>query len=149
MLKFWLFVFLVLLSKFSLTQKQKEIPFQVAQNYFVNNSYKQGELSSFKFSNALEFEKFIGMATIQGEKGQPTIIDFTKQFVIIVINDITNVQTELIPEKLILFGKKKLKFVYKTIQGEQTTFMMQPFTMIIVDKKYKNFKIELETYAVL
>lgn len=149
MLKFWLFVFLVLLSKFSLTQKQKEIPFQVAQNYFVNNSYKQGELSSYKISNALEFEKFIGMATIQGEKGKPTIIDFTKQFVIVVINEVTNVQTELIPEKLILFGKKKLKFVYKTIQGEQTNFMMQPFTMIIVDKKYKNFKIELETYAVL
>lgn len=130
-------------------QTNKNIPFKIAKNYFVNNTFKNGELKSLKILTAEKFAQYIGMATVMGIDGKPTDIDFTKQFVIVVINDLTNNSTTLIPEKLELIGKNHLNFTFKTIIGEETTATFRPFTMIIVDKKYRKSKIELTTYSVL
>jgi hypothetical protein len=139
----------ILLLAFSLlfAQKKTEIPFTIAKNYFVNNSYKTGDLSNYKILTAQKFEQLIGMATLMGPDGKPTEIDFSKQFVIIVVNPQTDSPTKLTPEKLTATGSNKLIFEYKTEIGEKTTYTMTPFTMIIVDKKYKNRKIIVKTHT--
>jgi hypothetical protein len=115
----------------------------------VKNTYKNGDVKGHKIVTEKEFTATMGMGTVMGAGGRPTVIDFTKQFVIIVINDETDVMTTLLPEKLELLGKKKLLFTFETKLGEKSTMTMRPFTMVIVDKKYKNRKIELATHAVL
>lgn len=135
------FIFLAISSISA--QTKKEVPFVVAKNYFVNNTFKKGDIKGNKILTSKEFEKNIGMATTMGEDGKPTTIDFTKQFVIIVVNENTDIVTNLNPNKLTINGKKRLKFAYRKDVGEKTTYTMTPFTMIIVDRKYKDYKIEL------
>ena len=130
-------------------QTSRNIPFKIAERYFVKNTYKNGDVKGYKILTEKEFTDIMGMGTVMGADGRPTAIDFKKQFVIIVINDETDVMTNLVPEKLELLGKKKLLFTFETKLGEKSTMTMRPFTMVIVDKKYKNRKIELATHAVL
>ena len=137
----------ILLLTFSLlfSQKKIDVPFIIAKNYFVNNTYKAGDLNNYKIVTEKQFSDFIGMATLIGPEGKPTKVDFSKKFVVIVVNPETDLPTKLTAEKLTLLGKNKLKFEYKTEIGKKATYTMTPFTMVIVDSKYKNRKIVLKT----
>lgn len=137
----------ILLLTFSLlfSQKKIDVPFIITKNYFVNNTYKAGDLNNYKIVTEKQFSDFIGMATLMGPEGKPTKVDFSKQFVVIVVNPETDLPTKLTPEKLTALGKNKLKFEYKTEIGKKATYTMIPFTMVIVDSKYKNRKIVLKT----
>lgn len=132
----------------SFCQKNKQIPYTVAQNYFVKNTYNKGDLKVNKICSKAEFDKIFGMATVMGKDGKPTTIDFKKQFVIVVINDVSDIETELIPKKLELLDKHRLNFTYETKTGNKGTAMMQAFTMLIVDKKYRKYKVERTNYSI-
>ncbi len=144
-----IFFLLLLAINTAFAQTSRNVPFKIAERYFVKNTYKNGDIKGYKILPEKEFTATMGMATVLGADGRPTAIDFKKQFVIIVINDETDVMTTLVPEKLELLGKKKLLFTFETKLGEKSSMTMRPFTMVIVDKKYKNRKIELATHAVL
>lgn len=131
----------------SFGQKNQPIPFTVAYHYFVKNTYKNGDLVGNKICSKVVFDKIFGMATVMGKDGQPTNIDFQKQFVIVVINGVSDIPTELIPQKLELLGKNRLKFTYEIKTGNKGTAMLQAFTMIIVDKKYSKYKVERTNYS--
>lgn len=129
-------------------QKNQPIPFTIARNYFVKNTFKKGDFLGNKICSKAVFDKVFGMATIMGKDGQPTKIDFQKQFVIVVINDVSDIETELIPKKLELLGKHRLNFTYETKTGNKGTAMMQAFTLLIVDKKYSKYKVERTNYSI-
>ncbi len=109
------------------------IDYTIAMNYFLRNDAKIPE--SPKITTREQFDSLFGMATTMGEKGKPTAIDFDKQFVIAVITNKTNVDTELLPLTLTKSGGK-LTFHYKHTEGEQLTYVMQPILLVIVDKKH-------------
>lgn len=136
-----LFIFILAFSLTVSAQVKKIIPFQTAKNYFVNNTFKVEDLKSPKITSALEFEKIFGMAAHMGADGIPTKIDFTKQFVIAVINHETDFNWSIEPISLELLKSKKIKFTYKSIIGDKMTYTIIPFTFIIVDRKYKDYKI--------
>jgi hypothetical protein len=140
---------LLFIVNYSIGQNKKDISFRVAKNYFVKNTYQKSDLNSPKIVTAEKFDQLFGMATIMGANGKPTSIDFTKEFVIVVINDETDRTTELIPEKLEKISPKKLNFTFETKIGEQQSSYMLPCTIIIVDRKYRKFKINLTTHSVL
>ena len=146
-IKWAIITFLLCTSVAIFGQTNKKVPFIIAKNYFVNNTYQISDIPSHKILSKEDFGKFIGMATVMGPNGKPTEINFSKQFVVVAIEDITDVNTILTPEKLTVSGKMKLKFRYKIYKGEKMTSTMRPFSMIIVDKKYKNYTIELESYS--
>ena len=75
-----------------------EVAFEVAKNYFFNNG--QEIPSSSKITTAEEFGKLFGMATTMGEDGKPTPIDFAKQFVLAIVLPVTNLATEITPDRL-------------------------------------------------
>lgn len=138
----------MLILTISNTFSQVNIPFTIAQNYFVKNNYKSSDLKSHKITKAVDFEKIFGMATVMGANGKPTPIDFNKQFVIAVINNETDISTSFTPIKLEKIGAKKLHFEFQSHIGEKQSFTIRPFVLIIVDRKYKNYKIELSTFAI-
>ena len=70
-----------------------EVAFEVAKNYFFKNDQKIP--SSPKITTAEEFGKLFGMATTMGENGKPTPIDFTKKFVLAIVQPRKSLQTDL------------------------------------------------------
>jgi len=118
----------------------REVAFEVAQNYFFNNG--QDIPASPKITKAEDFEQLFGMATFAGDEGNPTAIDFTKQFVLAIILPVTDIDTEIIPIKVIEKGDS-LFYTYKIRTGEQQSFSSQPLSIIILDKQYEDKKVIL------
>ena len=111
-----------------------DIPYIVARRYFVKNDYQKQDSFNPMITNQTQFDSIFGMAPIMGNK--PTPIDFSTQYVLFVIGELTQMKTEIIPISLqqqhgiILFN-------YKTVEGEQTMATIQPALIVVLDKKYK------------
>jgi hypothetical protein len=143
------FTILIICSfSISFAQSKSDIPFIQAKNYFVKNSYKIEEIKQSKILSQKEFDEIFGMACLMGNEGKPTVIDFNKQFVIIVVNKETNNSTELVPISLKKEKKNKLIFDYQIKTGMEQSFVSQSCLIIIVDKKYKNYTIEFKSQSV-
>jgi hypothetical protein len=119
-------------------ETSNEVAFEEAKNYFFNND--QEIPTSPKITTAEEFGKLFGMATTMGEDGKPTEIDFTKQFVLAVILPVTNLATDITPDRLEEKGDT-LFFFYNAKVGEARTYNTQPVSLIILDKKYADKQI--------
>lgn len=112
------------------------VPFVEAKNYFVKNTYRDGDIVNPKITSQLALENLLGYATVMGEGGQPTAIDFSKQYAILVIGHTTDKATNM--TALTLKQKKnELVFTYKYHEGAKQSYSMLPFLMVIVDKKYE------------
>ena len=132
-----------------------EVAFEVAKNYFFKNG--QEIPSSPKITTAEEFGKLFGMATTMGEDGKPTPIDFTKQFVLAIVLPVTNLGTEITPDRLEEKGDT-LFYFYDAKVGEAQSYSTQPISLVILDKKYidkevvmineqvKDYYVALERY---
>ena len=115
------------------TKRPKAVEYQVAKNYFfVNNSPRS---MSLKMTTELEFGKYFGMAAFMGKDGQPTEIDFKKQFVIAKVLPETNISTDIQPLSLVQKGNTLL-LNYKVIRGKKQSYYTQPFFILVVNRKY-------------
>ncbi|PHO01769.1 hypothetical protein CSC82_21900, partial [Rhodobacteraceae bacterium 4F10] len=85
------------------TNEAVTVTYKVASRYFIKNNIE--ELPS-KIDSREEFEKYFGMATVMGENGKPTSIDFEKEYVIAVTVDASNKTTELQPVSLTKEGEE-------------------------------------------
>lgn len=115
------------------------VPYSIARNYFVKNDFEPSLASNWvmpDITEQSEFEKIFGMATTMGENGKPTEIDFSKQYVIAIIDPITNLASEYQIKGLKL-KSNTLHLDYSLIQGEKMTSTMQPCLILVIDKKYQ------------
>ncbi len=117
-----------------------EVPFTVAEHYFFNKG--QDILVNPKITSEELFKQLFGMATVMGENGKPTEIDFSKQFVLAVVLPVTDINTEITPVKVEEKGDT-LFYHYDVKTGEKQSFSIQPLSIIILDKKYENKEIFL------
>lgn len=113
-----------------------DVPFTEAQRYFVKNTYKEGQLTNPKISTQENFDKFFGMATTMGPNGKPTPIDFTKQYVIAVIGNVTDKATTLSVNSLKQKGDT-ITLRYKQLEGEKQSFTIQPLLLLRVDNQFQ------------
>ena len=130
-------------------EASNEVTFEVAKNYFFKND--QEIPASPKITTAEEFGKLFGMATTMGERlrvgdrtsgmdGKPTPIDFTKQFVLAIVLPVTNLATEITPDRLEEKGDT-LFYFYDAKVGEAQSYSTQPISLIILDKNYADKQI--------
>ena len=117
-----------------------EVAFEVAKNYFFKNNQQIPE--SPKITTEEDFNKLFGMATVMGEDGKPTPIDFTKQFVLAIVLPVTDMATEINPVK-VEAKSDSLFYTYEVKTGEKQTFTIQPVSIIILDKQYENNEVKL------
>lgn len=121
--------------------QKKDVPFEVAHNYFVRNDVT--EPIPAKIASQDEFERYLGMAAFMGKKGQPTPIDFETQFVIAVVLPETSHSTELRAESLSDDGQK-LTFTYHVdVADKENTWTQVPVLLIVVDRQYERDIVEL------
>ncbi len=112
-----------------------DVPYEVANGYFVRNDVKK--LPNGKISKQKDFEAAFGMAAVMGNDGRPTEIDFNNQYVIAVSKPVTDRFTELEPVSLKGDGDGGLVFVYRTKVGERISYSMKPSLVVVVDNKYR------------
>ena len=118
----------------------ENVPFQVAKNYFFKND--QPLPASPKITTAAAFDRLFGMAAFMGKDGQPTAIDFDKQFVLAIVLPVTDMSTQIMSLKVEAKGNK-LFYYYEVKTGEQLSFSIQPVSIIILDKQYENHEVIL------
>ena len=116
------------------------VPFEVAKNYFFKNG--QTIPTSPKITAAEAFDQLFGMAAFMGKDGQPTAIDFDKQFVLAIVLPVTDVATEIIPQKVEAKGNQLL-YSYEVKTGKQQSFSIQPVSIIMIDKQFENHEVIL------
>ena len=115
---------------------EQDVPYTTAQRYFVNNTYHDGDLVNPKITTHTEFEKFFGAAPVMGKNGQPTSIDFSKQYIVAVMGKLTDRNTSININSL----KQKDNVIllnYKVTEGEKESATIRPVLIIIVDNKYQ------------
>lgn len=119
------------------------VPFRYAKGYFVRNDVEDGEYPS-KITSQGEFEKYFGMATVMGENGKPTEIDFNKDFVIPVIYPETDQETSVVVERLWHTAPAELTLSVGTIRGqEHRSFKIRPVVILLVDNGYSDYQINV------
>ena len=118
-----------------------EVPFTELERYFFKNGQEIPQ--DPKVDTAEEFATLFGAAAVMGEGGKPTPIDWAHEFVIAVVNPVTDCATELAPESLRLDGGE-LVFTYTETVGEKQTWTMQPILLVKVDRKYEATTVRLQ-----
>src|SRR5699024_5171205 len=76
-----------------------DIPYKIAENYFLKNTVE--EVDQTKIETSDQFEEYFGMATTMGEKGTPTPIDFSREYVIPIALQKTRHKTQINPVSLV------------------------------------------------
>ena len=117
-----------------------EVPFTVVRNYFFRNDATVP--SNPLVNDKAAFDGLFGAAAFMGKNGEPTSVDFERQFVIAVVNPVTDVLTELEPVSLSKTGEE-LIFTYKETTGDRQTWTMQPILLVAVDREYEAASVRL------
>ena len=115
----------------AISKELKEIPFILAKNYFVRNTAKSLENPAIETQE--KFNETFGMATTLGENGKPTSIDFSKQIVIALVLNETDIETSVSPLQLTK-TKKVLTLNYKLALRQKQSYTSRPFFALVIDK---------------
>lgn len=116
-----------------------QVKYTMATNYFHKSDVPLPD--NLKITSAEEFERHFGMAAHMGNDGQPTNIDFDKNFVVAKVLSETDLQTELRPISLKMDGDHLL-LTYSLVQGEKLSYSIQPMFILVVPNDYRNLPIK-------
>ena len=133
--------FILTVLALSACSQASDIPFEEVRNYFLRNDAVIP--SSPMIDSSEQFESLFGAAAFMGKDGQPTPVDFGKEFIIAVIPPVTDTLTRLDPESLRTAGKE-LVLTYRETVGETQSWTMQPLLLVKVDRKYLKDSVRLE-----
>ncbi|MDO4160143.1 MAG: hypothetical protein Q4D41_06780 [Prevotellaceae bacterium] len=118
----------------SVNNGSEEIPYKVAEGYFLRNDIKQTVIK--KIDNREEFDSLFGMATVMGENGKPTPIDFSREYVIAVSMPETYHEAMLYTTGLARNDKDMIVFSYKYTIGEKRSYSITPCIIVVVSNEY-------------
>ena len=117
------------------------VSFNEVKNYFYRNDAPRGE-QLLKLTTQVEFDRYFGAAAFMGKDGQPTLIDFKKDFVIAKVLPETNLDTEIKDIKLTKSSDGHLTFGYSTTNKKPQSYTIRPTAQITVSREYLNVKLE-------
>lgn len=112
-----------------------------ARNYFFRNDAQQPGAMLVMHSQA-ELDRYFGEAAFMGKGGEPTKIDFSKQFVVAKVLPATNRVTDISLKRIEQTGDKRLTLVWHiSVKDAPQSFTMQPMKMVVLDKKYSDYQL--------
>ena len=120
---------------------KETVNYKEVKNYFYRNDAPKGD-QLLKLTTQVEFDRYFGAAAFMGKNGQPTQIDFKKDFVIAKVLPETNRATEIKDIKLAKSSNGHLTFSYSTTDKEPQSFSIRPTVQITVSREYMNAKLE-------
>lgn len=111
----------------------ENVPYTVGRNYFVKNSFTESTLRENTINTKEQFDTIFGKAAVMGSV--PTPIDFEKQYVIAILEPITDDAVYLKPLSLIKTGEE-IVMTYERKVGKKRSYFTRPFLMLIVSRDY-------------
>ena len=131
-------IFFAAALSFICCQSETVVPFRVAKNYFVRSDADVPE--NVKITDQDAFKGVFGMAAFMGRDGQPTSIDWDKEFVIAVVKPVTDAETVMEPLSLVKKGKS-LVLNYSLKSGPSMSYTIRPFFIIVVAKQWEDLPV--------
>ena len=119
------------------TGKIQKVDYKEAHNYFLNQDQES------KITTQKDFDRCFGIAAFMGKGGNPTTINFKKEFVIPIILDETDKDTD-ISDVSLEGNERELKLTYRVKEGEQQSFFMQPIKLLIVNNAYRQAQVTVD-----
>ena len=117
------------------------VPFTYAKGYFLRNDVEEGEYPT-KITNQNLFDQYFGMATVMGDEGKPTEIDFDKSFVVPVIYPVTDQETSIVIERFWHSAPAELTLSVGAVRGEEhRSFQIRPIKLLVVDNGYRDYEV--------
>lgn len=110
-----------------------KVPYTVGRNYFVNNSYTADRLPAATITTQGEFDAVFGKAPVMG--ALPTPVDFDTQYVIALIEPMTDEAVRFQVESLVKIGDKVI-LTYDREVGDRRSYFVRPMLMLVVDRAY-------------
>ena len=123
------------------TGKIQKVDYKEAHNYFLNQGQERAVGS--KITTQKDFDRCFGMAAFMGKGGNPTTINFKKEFVIPIILDETDKDTDILDVSL-EGNERELKLTYRVKEGKQQSFFMQPIKLLIVNNAYRQAQVTVD-----
>jgi hypothetical protein len=117
-----------------------DIPYTIANNYFVRNDFKREGFAGPRISSPAALDSIFGKAAFMGPRGKVTPIDFSRQYGLTVIGELTDRPTEIAVISLQQKGNSII-LTYKIIEGEKSMAITRPMLLILVDNKYQGESI--------
>lgn len=114
------------------------LPYKEAEHYFLRNNV-DGRKVPAKITTRNDFDRNFGMAAVMG--GQPTPIDFDRQFVIAIVLPETNHTTAIHPGTLTDEGDALQLDYGVSVAPEENTWTSVPLSLLIVDKRYERGQV--------
>ena len=136
-----IFLFLTCVAALIACAGPKDVPYTELDHYFFKNG--QDVPDNPKIDTEEAFATLFGMATVMGESGKPTPVDFDKEFVIAVVKPVTEDETELDPEALRM-ENGELVFTYDETVGERQSWTMRPVLLVKVSREYETETVRVE-----
>lgn len=109
------------------------VPYVLGRNYFVRNDYTSDYLLSNVITTEAQFNTIFGKAAVLGN--MPTPIDFSKQYVIAIVEPMTDRAVHYNVEGLVNIGGK-INMAYRREEGEPRGYFVRPMLMLVVDGTY-------------
>lgn len=119
----------------------QDIAFQTVNNYFYRNDATQRPQ---KIETQEQFDSLFGAAAFMGEDGQPTQVDFNREFVIAIVRDTTSYDDLLTPVSLKLTGDSLIFTYQETLGKERRSYQIQPVLLVKAAKKYASKPLVLK-----
>ncbi|MBV7529672.1 hypothetical protein [Chitinophaga sp. sic0106] len=124
-------------------KKGAEVPYAIAKNYYVKNSYPEKGIHAMQLKSQQEFDQVFGMAPLATKDGNPTAIDFSKKMVLALVNGSSNNVADLRVKSLTKVGKKlQVNYTLVTTPAPQS-FTSRYCHLLIIDKKYAGNQVVL------
>lgn len=107
-----------------------KVPYTLGENYFVRNDFISERLKGHRIMDKRHFDEVFGSAATM--KSLPTPIDFARQYVIAVVDPVTDLSTQLTVKNMMKQGDRITLRYNKSVGGKQT-YSITPFLLLIVD----------------
>ena len=118
------------------------VPFDLAKGYFLRNDVGT-DACPVKITSEEELLKYFGMATVMGEAGKPTAIDFDHSFVVPIVYPQTDRETTIVVDSFQHTAPAELTLSASTVRGEEPrSFTIRPIELLVVDSYYRDFDIK-------
>lgn len=116
------------------------VPYKEATHYFVRNDVDTRKVP-VQITTQGDFTRYFGMAAVMG--GQPTPIDFDRQFVIAIVLPETNHTTGIHPGTLTDQGDSLQLEYAVSVDPAENTWTSVPLSLLVVDKRYERPSVAL------
>lgn len=125
----------------------KEVPYELAKGYYVYVDVKDEDVPT-KICSHDELVKYFGYATVMGLKHKPTIIDFSRNFVIPIVYPVTDRDTKILIDRFVRQAPDEIFLDVKIWQDTVSrSFTIRPFQLVIVDNRYKDKNLRVSIGA--